>query len=67
MNTTPLNHDIYQASKTWAKFRYGATLNALLDHRLELMQQRDQQIFEAHKIQYQYEIEATDILINKLS
>ena len=66
MTTTPLNHDIYLASQTWNKFKHGATLDKLLDHRLELMKERDQQTCEVLKIQYEYEIEATDILINKL-
>lgn len=67
MLTTPLNHDIYKATQTWQKFVAGATLNQLLDHRIELMKKRDEQEFEAMKIQYQYEIEATDILIKKFT
>jgi hypothetical protein len=67
MITIPLNHDIYLASATWQKFKLGATLNSLLDHRLELMAKRDNEQFAALKIQYEYEIEATDILINKLT
>lgn len=66
MITTPLNHDIYLGSRTWQKFKVGATINDLLDHRLELMNKRDNEQFAALKIQYEYEIEATDMLINKL-
>ncbi len=69
MTTTPLN--IYEGSITFKDFAHlrlpeAMALNALLDWRLHLMDWRDKELDPSQKIYVEYEIEATDQLLQKI-
>lgn len=71
MTTTPYANK-FEASTTYKEFQGKLSLpkeraiNDLLDWRLKLMGYRDTENDVVYKIQFEYEIEATDTLLKRL-
>lgn len=70
MKTHAISDDIYETSRSWANFREvkmspQKKIDALLDWRIDLQKQLDKEVFCEKRIYIEYEIEATDKLLDK--
>lgn len=66
MQTQVVENEIYEGSKSFAQFRRRKlSINDLLDWRINLKKELESQVFDANKIYIEYEIEATDVLLDK--
>ena len=66
MITHQIGYEIYEASRSWAVFgKKKLSVNELLDWRLQLMSDLKLVVFDCQRIPIEYEIEATDKLLDK--